>query len=66
MRFILKYEKKLKVLEYALPNDSARNATNAQREAFERKKNDSNDVTYLMLATMSPELQKKFVNMEAL
>ena len=49
----------------ALPNKLARNATNAQREAFERKKNDSNDVTYLMLATISPELQKQFMDMEA-
>ena len=27
--------------------------------------NDSNDVTCLMLATMSPELQKQFMDMEA-
>ena len=30
-----------------------------------KKKKDSNDVTCLMLATISPELQKQFVNMEA-
>ena len=48
-----------------MPNEPARNSTNAQREAFEKKKNDSNDVTCLMLATMSPELQKQFVDMEA-
>ena len=43
----------------------ARNAAAAQRELFEKKKNDSNDVTCLMLATMSPELQKQFVDMKA-
>ena len=48
-----------------MPNKLARNAAAAQRELFEKKKNDSNDVTCLMLATMSPELQKQFVDMEA-
>ena len=65
LRIVLKQEKKLEVLEHPLPNEPARNATNAQMEAFKKKKNDSNDVTCLMLATMSPELQKKFVDMEA-
>ena len=57
--------KKLEVLEHPLPNEPARNATNAQRGAFDKRKNDSNDVTCLMLATMSPKLQKQFVDMEA-
>ena len=65
LRIVLKQEKKLEVLEHPLPNEPARNASTAQREAFEKKKNDSNDVTCLMLATMSPELQKQFVDMEA-
>ena len=65
LRIVLKQEKKLEVLEHPLPNEPARNATNAQREAFDKRKNDSNDVTCLMLATMSPELQKQFVDMEA-
>ena len=65
LRIVLKQEKKLEVLEHALPNQPARNATDAQREALEKKKNDSNDVTCLMLATMSLELQKQFVDMKA-
>ena len=65
MRIVLKQEKKLEVLEHAFPNEPARNATNAQREAFKKKMNDSNDVTYLMLVTMSPELQKQFMDMDA-
>ena len=56
LRIILKQEKKLEILEHPLPNEPARKATSAQREAFDKKKNDSNDVTCLMLATMSPEL----------
>ena len=65
LRIVLKQEKKLEVLEQALPNEPARNATNAQRKEFEKKRNDYNDVTCLMLATMNPELQKQFMDMEA-
>ena len=65
LRIFLNQEKKLEVLEHSLPNELARNATNAQRKAFKKKKNDSNDVTCLKLATMSPELQKQFMGMEA-
>ena len=65
LRIVLKQEKKLEVLERPLPNEQARKATTAQRELFEKKKNDSNYMTCLMLATMSPELQKQFVDMEA-
>ena len=65
LRIVLKQEKKLEVLEHSLLNELARNATNAKREAFNKKKNDANDVNCLMLSTMSPELQKQFVDMEA-
>ena len=53
LRIVLKEEKKLEVFEHPLPNEPARNAIAAQRELFEKKKNDSNDVTCLMLETMS-------------
>ena len=65
MRIVLKQEKKLEVLNQPLPTELARNATAAKREAFEKKRNDSNDVTCLMLATMSPELQKQFMDSDA-
>ena len=45
LRIVLKQEKKLEVLEHPLSNEPARNATNAQREAFDKRKNNSNDVT---------------------
>ena len=48
-----------------MPPELARNATAAIREAFEKKKNDSNDVTCLMLAIMSLDLQKQFEDNEA-
>ena len=64
LRIVLRQEKKLEVLDHPLPVEPARNATAAVREAFEKKKNDSNDVTCLMLV-MSPELQKQFEDSEA-
>ena len=54
LRIVLKQEKKSYVLDAPLPNEPARNATSVQRETFETKKSDSNDVTCLMLATMVP------------
>ena len=45
----IKYKIRIQCIE-------ARAYTN--KEAFDKKKCDSNDVTCLMLATMSPELQK--------
>ena len=65
LRIVLKQEKKSYVLDAPLPNEPARNATFVQRETFETKKSDSNDVTCLMLATMVPELQKQFMDQEA-
>ena len=65
LTIVLRQEKKLEVLDQPLPTESARNATAASREAFEKRKNYSNDVTCLMLATMSPELQKQFEDSEA-
>ena len=56
LRIVLRQEKKLEVLDQPLPAEPARNATAAIREAFEKKKNESNDVTCFMLATMSPKL----------
>ena len=62
---VLRQEKKLEVLDHPLPPKLARNAIAAIIEAFEKTKNDSNDVTCLMLATMSSELQKQFKDSEA-
>ena len=61
LRIVLRQEKKSEVLDHPLPAEPTRNAAVVVPEAFEKKKNDSNDVTCLMLATMSPELQKQFV-----
>ena len=52
-------------MDALVPNEPAKNATMVQRETYETKKSDSNDVTCLMLATMVPELQKQFMDQEA-
>ena len=65
LRIFLRQEKKLEILDQPLPLEPARNAIATIRKAFEKKKNDSNDVTCLMLATISSELQKQIENSEA-
>ena len=65
LRIVIKQEKKLEAIEKPLPEAPGRSAMAAVREAYEKAKTNSNDVTCLMLATMSPELQKQFVDMEA-
>ena len=54
LRIVLKQEKRLYVLDTPLPPEPARDATMVQRETYETFRSDSNDVTCLMLATISP------------
>ena len=65
LRIVLRQEQKLEAIEKPLPKAPGRSTTAAVREAYEKAKTNSNDVTCLMLATMSPELQKQFVDIEA-
>ncbi|KAI5652394.1 hypothetical protein M9H77_29581 [Catharanthus roseus] len=58
-------KKKLYVLENPIPNQPANNAPRVERDAYSKHKDDSNDVTCLMLATMESELQKQFEEVEA-
>ena len=58
LRIVLRQEKREYVLEQSYPNDLPDNATTADRRAYEKHCNDSLDVSCLMLATMSPDLQK--------
>ncbi|KAI5659024.1 hypothetical protein M9H77_27817 [Catharanthus roseus] len=50
-------KKRLYVLENPIPNQPANNATRVEKDAYSKHKDDSNDVTCLMLATMESELQ---------
>ncbi len=56
LKIVLKQEKKIYILEAPLPLEPGRNATAVQRETYETKRSDSNEVTCLMLATMIPDL----------
>ena len=66
LRIVLKQERKLYVLDDALPEEEpASNASKAQKDAYNKHLNDSIDVTCLMLACMNSDLQKQFEEMDA-
>jgi hypothetical protein len=65
VKIVLRQEKMEYVLEQAYPNDLPDNANDAERRAYEKHYNDSLDVSCLMLATMSPDLQKQYEHVDA-
>jgi hypothetical protein len=65
LRIVLIQEKTEYVLEQAYPDDLPNNANAAERRAYEKYCNDSLDVSCLMLATMSPDLQKQYEHVDA-
>jgi len=65
LRIGLKQEKKECVLEQPYPENLADGATAAECRAHEKHCNDSLEVGCLMLATMSPELQKQYEDSDA-
>ena len=65
LRIVLRQERKLYVLDQAIPEEPAATASKAQKDAHKKHTDDSLDVGCLMLATMSPELQKDLEHMEA-
>src|SRR5438128_334798 len=62
---ILKQEKQDYVLEVPYPDEPPANATTVVRRAREKHCNNSIDVSCLMLATMSSELQRQYENTNA-
>ncbi|KAI3505809.1 hypothetical protein L1887_28094 [Cichorium endivia] len=60
LRIALRYDKKEWVLDTALPEAPADDATRAVRDAWQKHKDQSDEVACLMLATMVPELQNSF------
>ncbi|KAL4283175.1 hypothetical protein GQ457_16G020370 [Hibiscus cannabinus] len=62
---ILKQERKEYVIEEAVPNDPGPNAPKADKDKFKKHMDDMLDVGCLMLATMTPELQKQHEDMVA-
>src|SRR3954470_387604 len=56
-RIVLKHDKKENVLEEPLPKEPADNATAATKNAYQKIKDESNEISCLILASMEPELQ---------
>ncbi|KAK8619728.1 hypothetical protein V6N13_136008 [Hibiscus sabdariffa] len=65
LRIVLKQERKEYVIEEAVPNDPGPNASRDDKDKFKKHMDDMVDVGCLMLATMTPELQKQHENMVA-
>ena len=65
LRIVLKQERKQYVIEEPVPIEPASNAPRAEKDKFKKHMDDMIDVGCLMLATMSPELQKQHEDMLA-
>ncbi|KAK8715431.1 hypothetical protein V6N13_042765 [Hibiscus sabdariffa] len=65
MRIVLKQERKEYVIEEYVPNEPGANAPRADKDKFKQHMDDMVDVGCLMLATMTPKLQKQHENMVA-
>ncbi|KAK8574325.1 hypothetical protein V6N13_016126 [Hibiscus sabdariffa] len=65
LRIVLKHERKEYVIEEAVPNDPSANAPRADKDKFKKHMDDMFDVGCLMLATMTPMLQKQHEDMVA-
>ncbi|KAK8584056.1 hypothetical protein V6N12_068306 [Hibiscus sabdariffa] len=65
LRIVLKQERKEYVIEELVPNDPSANASRADKDKFKKHMDDMVDVGCLMLATMTPELQKQHKDMVA-
>jgi hypothetical protein len=65
LRIVLRQEKIEFVREQPYPDELLDGATTAARRAYEKHCNDSLDFSCLMLATMSPDLQKQYEHADA-
>ncbi|KAJ1257225.1 hypothetical protein BS78_K172600 [Paspalum vaginatum] len=65
LRIVLMQEKKEYVFEQPYPEEPKDSGSAADHRAYEKHCNDSLDVGCLMLATMSPELQKQYEDSDA-
>ncbi|KAK8584249.1 hypothetical protein V6N13_109637 [Hibiscus sabdariffa] len=65
LRIVNKQERKEYVIEESVPDEPTTNAPRADKDKFKKHLDDMLDVSCLMLATMSPELQKQREDMNA-
>ena len=59
LRIVLKFEGKLRAIEEPLPDSPAENATVAQQNAYRKLFDEQEKITLIMLASMTPDLQKE-------
>ncbi|KAJ8755505.1 hypothetical protein K2173_019303 [Erythroxylum novogranatense] len=65
LKIVLRQEKKLYILDNELPPEPAQDATNEDWEYYQSHIDDNEQVTCVMLASMSPELQRQYECMNA-
>src|SRR4051812_38779028 len=65
LRIVLKHDKKENVLEEPFPEEPADNATAAAKNAYHKLKDESTEISCLMLASMEHELQQQFEDIRA-
>ena len=58
LRIILTQQRKLYVLDEPIPKEPAKDTPKVQKNAYKKHFDDSLEVSYLMLDTMVPEMQK--------
>src|SRR5215216_4752364 len=65
LRIVLKQEKRDHGLDNPLPDAPDENASVAATNAYHRTRDESTEISYLMIAQMEPDLQQQFENVEA-
>ena len=65
MRIVLKHDKKDHVLDTPLPDRPDDDATIAAMNAYRKTRDESTEISCLMLAHMEPDLQQQFEDVEA-
>jgi hypothetical protein len=60
LKIVLKHQKKEHVIDVSLPELLADTATRAERDRYEKKCDESNEMSCFMLVSMTPDLQKCF------
>ena len=63
LSIVLRMAGKIRAIEELLPAEPQARATQVVRDEFEKRRTESNEVACLMLATMTPELQKGLENL---
>lgn len=59
LKIVLKHQKKEHVLYAPLPDPPAANASRAEKNEYDQLRDDSNEVSCLMLVSMTPDLQRR-------